>query len=135
MKIIAEEFRIHIHSPPMNRLRALLIAVLLLALPLQGLAAYLPAMSCGDMPSMHGNTHGLEHGQHAPEHAAMDHHHQDENAPAEQAGGHSCCHHVVSAGAPALITGLSETPRILVPRIFSLATLHIPELPQRPPRA
>jgi|LNFM01.2.fsa_nt_gb hypothetical protein len=119
----------------MNRLRALLVAVLLLALPVQGLAAYTSAMACADTQTMHGNGHGQPDEHHAPANAGTDHHHQDNSTPADQTGGHSCCHHVVSAGAPALIAGIAETPRILVARISSLATLYIPELPQRPPRA
>ncbi len=119
----------------MNRLRALLVAVLLLALPVQGLAAYTPAMACSDAQAMHGDSDNRQHGHHAPAQAAMDHHHQSDSSPAEPSGGHSCCHHVVSAGAPALIAGIAETPRVLVSRSASLATLYIPEMPQRPPRA
>ncbi|MBX3664575.1 MAG: hypothetical protein KF834_02700 [Burkholderiales bacterium] len=118
----------------MNRLRALLVAVLLLALPVQGLAAYTPAMTCGDAQAMHGDSDNRQHGHHVPAKTAMDHHHQDNSNSAEPSGGHSCCHHVV-AGAPALIAGIAETPRVLVSRITSLATLYIPEMPQRPPRA
>ncbi|MBX3652302.1 MAG: hypothetical protein KF771_13110 [Burkholderiales bacterium] len=119
----------------MNRFRALLVAILLLALPAQGLAAYTPAMACTDAQTMHGDGHDQHHEQHAPADVAMDHHHQSDSGTADPAGGHSCCHHVVSAGAPALIAGIAEVPRILVSRVSSLATLYIPELPQRPPRA
>jgi len=118
----------------MNRLRALLIAVLLLALPIQGLVAYTPAMACGDMKSMHDEAHGP--GQHEAAKTGMDHHHhQNDSAHGEPSGGHACCHHVVSAGAPCLIACIAEMPRVLVSSVPSLATLHIPELPQRPPRA
>ena len=115
----------------MNPLRALLIAFLLIALPMQGLAAYTPAMVCADAHAAH--TDGHEHP--ATTEAAQDHHHPGSTDPAEQTGGHSCCHHVVSAAAPLLIAGIPATPHVLAPRVSLLTTLFIPELPQRPPRA
>lgn len=114
----------------MNTLRTLLIAMLMATLPLQGLAAYMPATVCADAHAAHG--HATE------EHATADmpdHHHPAENEAADAAGGHSCCHHVVSAAVPSLITGIVETPPVLASRVSLLSTLFIPELPQRPPRA
>ncbi len=120
----------------MNRLRALLVAVLLFALPVQGLAAYTPAMaSCTDTQTKHGDGHDQHHEHRAPAIGTPDQHHQSDSAPAESSGGHSCCHHVVSAGAPSMNAGVAELPPVLVSRVSSLSTLYIPELPQRPPRA
>jgi len=115
----------------MNPLRALLIAFLLIALPLQGVAAYTPAMACADAHAAHGQ----EHEHPATTDTAQDHHHPGNPEPAEPTSGHSCCHHVVSAAAPLIIAGIPETPRVLESRVSLLTTLFIPELPQRPPRA
>ncbi len=122
-----------------NPLRALLLAILLIALPLQGVAAYTPMVACADGHAANGNGH-QQHQHSAPadtahDTAAHDHHPQGSKEPADPAGGHSCCHHVVSAAAPALLISSLAAPPILVTHVQLLNTLFIPELPQRPPRA
>lgn len=123
------------YTVSMNSLRRLLIAILLIALPLQGVAAYTPMVACADGHAAGSNAH--QHSTEAdPAHADTAHdHHQGNSDPAESASGHSCCHHVVSAAAPALIAGTPAAPAVLAARVPSLNTLFIPELPQRPPRA
>lgn len=119
----------------MHPLRALLVAILLIALPLQGVAAYAPMVACAD-----GHAAGNDGHQHAaPADPAQDStahdHHQGNGDPAESPGGHSCCHHVVSAAVPALLALTPAALPILASRVSLLNTLFIPELPQRPPRA
>lgn len=118
-----------------NPLRALLVAILLIALPLQGVAAYAPMVACADGHA--ANSDGHQHAAAADTaHDSTAHDHQQgNNDPADPAGGHSCCHHVVSAAAPALLISTLAAPPILAAHVPLLNTLFIPELPQRPPRA
>jgi len=119
----------------MSSLRTLLTAILLIALPLQGVAAYMPMIACADGHAAQSDAH--QHSSQAdPEHDTAAHdHHQGNTDSTESAGGHSCCHHVVSAAVPTLIASIPAAPSILAARIPLLYTLFIPELPQRPPRA
>ena len=119
----------------MNPFRALLVAMLLIALPMQGIAAYVPMVACADGHAASNDGH--QHTAAAdPAHDSTAHdHHQGNSEPADPAGGHSCCHHVVSAAAPALLISTLAAPSILVAHVPLLNTLFIPELPQRPPRA
>jgi hypothetical protein len=117
----------------MHPFRTFVVALLLAALPLQGLAAFAPAMDCADAHAAHGSGH--------PDHSATDgasahdHHAPADSGSADAAGGHSCCHHVATAVTPGGIAGMPESPQTLIVGVRSLATLFIPELPQRPPRA
>lgn len=117
----------------MSSLRTLLVAILLIALPLQGVAAYAPMIACTD-----GHAAGSDGHPHPAQadttHGSTVHDHQGGGEPAESPGGHSCCHHVVSAVTPALLALTPVAPPIPVPRVSLLSTLYIPELPQRPPR-
>lgn len=119
----------------MKPLRALLIALLLIALPLQGIAAFAPKAACADHHAAQGGEHHHAAQTGKTDNAPAHDHHQNNNDPAETAGGHSCCHNVTSAAAPALVLPPPEAPQILATRIPLLNTLYIPELPQRPPRA
>jgi len=114
----------------MSKLRTLIACLMLLALPLQGLAAYAPAAQCLDDPSLHA-VHNQDRA--LAEHA---HHSHGPATPegADQAG-HACCHHVCPAANAALIPLATASPQSVVPRVTLLATLFIPDLPQRPPRA
>lgn len=125
----------------MNRLRKLLLLVLMLILPLQGLAvAYAPmhkalAQSTEAMPC-----HSAGHDQHAAHHAA----HLTDVVPADgnstdtsHAGSdtsHSCCHQVFtgisSRVLPAPAHKFSDVSLFVLP----LFTLFIPDSPDRPPR-
>lgn len=121
----------------MKSVRLIAVWLLMLALPLQGLAAVAPAR-CADDPSgaavqtMHDSHHGVA--QQAHDHPA-DYQQHNDGQPADQTNGHSCCHHVFSGTPSATIPGLPAPPHAVMPRVSLLATLHIPELPQRPPRA
>jgi hypothetical protein len=125
----------------MKRLRQIAAWLLMLALPLQGIAAYAPLAPCGDehaAASQQAHDHDAQAGHHAQ--AAADHHaaagqqHHD-HEPANDASGHSCCHHVFTGAATGATPQPPEAPLAVIPRISLLNTLFIPELPQRPPRA
>lgn len=118
--------------------RLIALWLLLLALPLQGLAAFTPSARCADAPPVHAmhDSHQNHHGAASQAHNHdTGHPQQDDEQPADQTSGHSCCHHVFSAAAVDGIPGMPAPPRGITPRVLPLTTLHIPELPQRPPRA
>jgi hypothetical protein len=125
----------------MKLLRSIAVWLLMLTLPLQAVAALTPKTACGD--ELIAATHSM-HGQQAAHHdeAANGHHHHAtaDTYPAghdshDNSSGHSCCHHAFS-GVTASVMPLSPVaPHAVVPRVSLLSTLHIPELPQRPPRA
>lgn len=123
----------------MKSMRLIAVWLLLLALPVQGLAAFSPSASCTDSPASAHVTqspHSDSHQHHSPsaqhEHPADQQH--DDSQPADQAG-HSCCHHVFSGLPSTVIPGTPAPPLAVTPRVLLLSTLFIPELPQRPPRA
>ncbi len=116
----------------MKFLRLIAVWLLLAALPLQGMAAFTTLMTCA---SQHADAVAVadHHGaQHTHEHSPDQQH--DGSQP-ETASGHFCCHHLFSAAASGINADPGEAPSTLVPGISLLATLFIPELPQRPPRA
>ncbi len=119
----------------MNRSHKLLLFVLLLVLPVQGIAAaFAPlhkaaaqsgAMPCHDAGSM---PQTAAHGE-AP--AAP---HDGHQSPDGDSANHLCCHQVFSAVSLSLpatpAQKFSDVPRFVLP----LATLFIPDSPDRPPR-
>lgn len=127
----------------MRFLRLTAVWLLLLALPMQGIAAYAPVTRCGDTHAAtvhqaheshaHQDHHAMTAADHGQQPTAGHAHHDDSRSG--EASGHSCCHHVFTGAAPAVMPGSSRAPGTVIPRISLLTTLHIPELPQRPPRA
>lgn len=123
----------------MKHLRLLAVWLLMLALPLQGLAAFTPSAHCADSTQSGHPAYSSPQSQH---HAALQAHdhpadqpQRDDGQPADQTNGHSCCHHVFSDAPSAAIPGMPVPPHAVTPRVSLLTTLYIPELPQRPPRA
>lgn len=119
------------------RLQRALLVALLCILPVQSMAATLIPLTCSPQ-DVH---HALPGGHAAHDHAAQVHGggspvstDHDHDGPTESHG-HLCCHQFSSA-APAV-------PFVPSPNDFGMHTasvslltpLHIPELPQRPPRA
>lgn len=121
----------------MKQLRLIAVWMLLLALPLQGLAAFAPSASCADAPAVHSMHDGQQshHDAAAPHDHGADHPQQDNHPPTDQANGHSCCHHVFSGVPSTAIPGMPVPPLAITSRVAALTTLFIPELPPRPPRA
>ena len=115
-------------------IRKLALLALLLVLPLQGMAAVIGPLMCLNG----GEHHSTQTASHDHEHDAG---HQKAGAQdsSDKSGGdltgHLECHHVFS-GVP---VSFESAPRCDLPiyqtTLSLLATLHIPELPQRPPRA
>ena len=117
--------------------RQLAVLVLLL-LPLQGLAASLAAYTCHSGTTEHAtsNAHADDHGTSQTSHTHDDAapHQHDGDAGGDRSGTLSC-HHVFS-GMPAAmaLTRPAELPDF-ESSISLFSTLFVPELPQRPPRA
>lgn len=125
---------------PMKHFRLIAVWLLMLALPLQGLAALMPSVRCADSHQSEHAAHGSQQSQHHAalqmhDHHPADHQQQDNDPSADQVNGHSCCHHVFSGVPSATIPGLPVPPLAVTPRVSLLTTLYIPELPQRPPGA
>lgn len=122
----------------MKNARLIALWLLMLVLPLQGLAAVAPSARCADDPSgtavqtMHDGHHGVA--QQAHDHPA-DYPHHDDGQPADQFGGHACSYHLFSGMPSTTVPDVPAPPHTAMPRVSLLTTLHIPELPQRPPRA
>jgi hypothetical protein len=118
----------------MKFVRLIAVWLLMLALPLQSIAAYAPLAPCGDE---HAATMSQAHESHnhGDQTAAADHDHPAAPGQSDSPAGHSCCHHVFSAAATVAMPGVPAAPDTVTSRVRLLSTLFIPELPQRPPRA
>jgi hypothetical protein len=126
----------------MNRMRLIAAWLLMMALPVQGMAAHALVMACDSLQSPAVQQTHQNHGGHTAAHAGHDHdshgaagHHQDNSETAGGSSGHSCCHHASTGVLPTAHAGMPESPREVPGSVQLLTTLHIPELPQRPPRA
>lgn len=126
----------------MNRMRLIAACLLMLALPVQGIAAHALVMACDSLQSPAAQQTHQEHGGHAAANAGHDHdshdtsgHHQDTSETSGNSSGHSCCHHASTGVLPTAHAGVPETPQEVPGSVQLLTTLYIPELPQRPPRA
>lgn len=119
----------------MKTVRIFAVWLLMLALPLQGMAAIAASVDCIDSNSkpaaqvVHDN-HQNHHGA-----ASQAHEHPADSQPVDQASTHSCCHQVFTNAPSVAIPGTPAPPNTVIQRVSLLATLHIPEQPQRPPRA
>lgn len=123
----------------MKHLRLIAVWLLLITLPMQGLAAFAPSARCTDAPSGQAAAHDSHQGHHdiavqAHDHPADQAQHND-GQPTDQAGGHSCCHHVFSGVPSTAIPGTPAPPLVITSHVAMLTTLFIPELLPRPPRA
>ena len=122
----------------MKSVRLIAVWLLLLALPLQGVAAFTPSARCADVPASHA-MHDAQQNHHGAAAQAHDHNTEqpqhDNGQPADKANGHSCCHHVFSGVPSTAIPGTPVPPLAVTSHVVSLTTLFIPELPPRPPRA
>jgi hypothetical protein len=111
-----------------NWWRKLAVLLLFAALPFQGTAATLAALSCvsGDEPQT-VQSHAHSHHE-SPSH-------QHDGGAANDHSQHLCCH-LFASSLPAAVV---STPAADLPAFESsislLATLFIPEQPQRPPRS
>jgi hypothetical protein len=113
-----------------NRWRQLAVLLVFLALPLQGMAATIHALSClSDSNGQHAvQAYVHDHGSHESSH---DH----DGDAGKNDSAHFCCNLVASGMlvVPAAAVQ-AESPTFESP-ISLPATLFIPEQPQRPPRS
>jgi hypothetical protein len=121
------------------RFRQYVLLLALLVLPVQGMAAALSALVCS---GHEGAAHGVSQASDAHEHAVL---HDTGVAHDHFAGGsektgstdhanHLCCHHFASS-APGAVEKIPDADlSVYVPALSLLATLFVPEKPQRPPR-
>lgn len=121
----------------MNPLRAFVTLLLLVTLPLQGVAAYGTMTDCDGMDSTISTAVApapvpAMHSVHEPCTMSTA---ADTHSPCDSTLGHGCCHHGVSALASVVIPGIPANPQPVTPRVMRLTTLFIPEQPQHPPRA
>ena len=106
--------------------RKLAVLLVFLVLPLQGAAATIHALSC--LSDGNGQHAGHDHGSHGSSHD-----HDGDTGKSDFA--HYCCNLVASGllGVPA--AAVQAEPPTSESSIPLLATLFIPEQPQRPPRS
>jgi hypothetical protein len=115
-----------------------LVLVLLLIVPLQGMAAVLHALTCAPHAS---TTRAAEHAahEHAPADAAAHDHgapykHSHESSGAGDSAQHQCCHHL-SAAPPAFTAPRQVHLPVYEASAAVLELTFVLEQPQRPPRA
>lgn len=116
----------------MRFLRIIITALLIATLPVQVLASWAPAASCNNAHAHHQDHSHAGQGHYSHHGDSMQH---DDGLPTDTASGHSCCHQVFSGVTTTDISGTPVTLCSVTARLRSLATLYIPELPQRPPRS
>lgn len=115
--------------------RKFALLALLLVIPLQGMAAVVGPLMCSS--GGHHSTAAAadaDHGYGGSDHQSA-HNHTGDTTSSGDAAGHLGCHHAFF-GIPVSFEPLvrSDLP-VFQTTLSLLATLHIPELPQRPPRA
>jgi hypothetical protein len=122
------------------RLRFFVLVALLFVMPLQGVAAAIGPLLC--LASGKAHAHVAEHvhqgqgsGAHHHEHPGSLQHNSDGETGSGEFAGHLCCQLTVPT-LPATAAGSlhADLPRYQS-TLSLIATLHIPERPQRPPRA
>ena len=112
----------------MKQFKKIALVLLLLILPLQGVAVVLAPLHCAPQDA-----------QAAAVHPFHDHHdgaNQQKPAPDSdhEYSGHQCCHHLFSGAATSQTRTVTPPPMTVQPAILLLATLFIPDLPFHPPR-
>jgi hypothetical protein len=113
----------------MKSWRRTFAVIVLLLLPLQGLAAALSVFACIAAADSQQSA-GLS--VHTYDNWSGDGHHDEIN---NDRSGHTSCHHAFT-GLPAIVTvNLPSELPAFESSLTLLFTLHVPERPQRPPRA
>jgi hypothetical protein len=122
--------------PP--RLRHVLLFALLLVVPLQGTAAAIGPLLClltAEHAAAYGASH--RHHAHAPDHrhdgSGFAHEHEGQQGAMDHAG-HLCCHYSAPAGPTMLELRPQPDWPLFDSHISLISMLHVPDLPQRPPR-
>ncbi|MGE5522419.1 MAG: hypothetical protein ACM3SS_01800 [Rhodospirillaceae bacterium] len=125
------------------RLQRILVVFFICILPVQAMAvAYIP-ISCESLHGVEAAARMPGGGAHAHEHAgaqAMDHAHDasytgDASHGTDSHHANLCCHQFFSAVPSVHLVAPPQDFRVYGSSVSLPAPLHIPELPQRPPRA
>lgn len=117
------------------KLKRIVLVLLVCILPVQSAAAALLPVVCAPQetsPAAAGAHGGHDHAAHVHDEAAP----QPGGAAHDHGGeGHLCCHQV-SSGTPFVhVLPAPSDFRVYAATVAVLTPLHIPELPQRPPRS
>lgn len=114
------------------RFRIVLLLLLFLVLPIQGMASIVSAFACPG----HDETQQAAVQVHSHDAGGTAHTHPDETSgpAADGHSGHLCCHHFSSAALPTFVGAAQAFPPVFASSLSLLESLFIPELPQRPPR-
>ncbi|MCW5605195.1 MAG: hypothetical protein KIT18_11690 [Burkholderiales bacterium] len=123
---------------------AVIAVLLLLILPLQGLAAVLNPLLCLSgqhqpaamaMAQERQNSHaGHEHDQ-APVTASTDHYHDHGGEADNVSGGHLCCHHAFTGALPVHVMTGVDAPSVYTASDSVVPVPFFSERLPRPPRA
>ena len=112
--------------PNMSRTRILIILLLALILPVQGIAAaFAPVHRAMNPVAMAAMPCHTQSGDHAP---ASTNQQDNDLVP------HACCHQVMNAVSGALVPAVARKFGDVSQFVLPLATLYIPDSPDRPPR-
>lgn len=124
-----------LYTQDMRLMRYIVFFLLLISLPLQGVAASLalPACTGSHAPEYRDGQHlqheGNNHKRSSTGLADDQPHCQDDCSAAM-----GCCHHFYTTALPPTAPAGLKLPEVYLSRVSLLATLFIPDLPQRPPR-
>lgn len=131
--------------PMIAILQRALFLLLVWILPVQSMAAVVLPIACAPGDAHHGPAvahvghdpadpqGGHAHGE--PQHHAGPAHDHGHDGEQHAGDGHLCCHQFSSAGPSVHVLAAARDFRVYSATVSLLTPLHIPELPQRPPRA
>lgn len=113
--------------------KKLALLLVFLALPLQGVAATIHALTClSDGNGQHAaQAQGHDHGSHGSPGSS----HEHDGDTGKSGFAHYCCNLVASGLLVAPTTAVQTEPPTFESPVSVLATLFVPEQPQRPPRS
>ena len=109
--------------------RRYLLLVLLLTVPLQGMASVMHALAC--MPDEAAAA--SEHAHAGHDHGTPHHHSHDSGGTVSDNTSHQCCHHFSAAPVSLAVKAKSEQS-VFQSSVVLLELSFVPEQPQRPPR-
>jgi hypothetical protein len=121
-----------------SRLQRILVVLMICILPVQAMAVVLVPVSCAAVGAHEENGDAHVHSAHAHTGDAGVHgsaHGGDSTHGTDTAHGNLCCHQFASATPSIHVLATPHDFHVYDSAVTLPARLHIPELPQRPPRA
>jgi len=119
------------------RFTRFLLMVLLLVVPLQGVAAAVRALACtphsGEAAASLHDDHAM-HDRHASHDHGPPHGHSGDSDSTADHPAYQCCHQFSTATAPSFGSAADGDLPVFQSSLSLLETLFFPEQPQRPPR-